>query len=50
MIAELRSQHQLNLLSIEALAAAKTLNANVLLTTPSPKLEQALKAESIPLE
>lgn len=46
-IAELRSRHQLNLLSIEALAAAKTLTARVLLTTPSPKLEQALRAEAL---
>lgn len=46
-IAELRSRHQLNLLSIEALAAAKTLGANVLLTTPSPKLEEALRAEGL---
>jgi hypothetical protein len=48
-IAELRTRHQLNLLSIEALAAAKVLNARVLLTTPSPRLEAALTAEGLNL-
>ena len=46
-IAELRDRHQLNLLSIEALAAAKILDATVLLTTPSPRLEAALHAEGL---
>ncbi len=48
-IAELRDRHQLNLLSIEALAAAKTLGANVLLTTPSPRLEEAIQTEGLTL-
>lgn len=49
VIAEMRSRHQLNLLSVEALAAARTLDADVLLTTPSPRLEQALQAEGLRL-
>jgi len=46
-IAELRNRHQLNLISIEAVAAARVLKAQVLLTTESPRLEQALDAEGI---
>lgn len=46
-IAGLRETHRLNLLSIEALAAAKELNASVLLTTASPRLEAALKHEGL---
>jgi len=48
-IASLRNRHRLNLLSIEALAAAKTLDARVLLTTSSPLLEEALAAENLSL-
>ena len=46
-IAQLRQQHQLNILSIEALAAATTLQANVHLSAPSPQLEQALRAAGL---
>jgi hypothetical protein len=46
-IATLRERHQLNLLSIEALAAAKRLSATVLLTTASPRLEAALEQEGL---
>lgn len=46
-IAELRSRHQLNILSIEALAAASQLNAQVYLSTPSPQLEQALRSSNL---
>ena len=49
VIAQLRRKHQLNLLSIEALAAAKHLNAQVVLTTHSPRLEEALEAEGMRL-
>ena len=46
LIGRLRSRHrQLNLLSIETLAAALHLNAQVYLLTPSPPLQDALAAE-----
>ena len=46
LIGRLRSRHrQLNLLSVEALAAALHLNAQVYLLTPSPPLQEALAAE-----
>jgi hypothetical protein len=46
LIGQLRSRHrQLNLLSIEALAAALHLDAQVFLLTPSPPLQHALAAE-----
>jgi hypothetical protein len=43
-IAELRRRHQLNILSIEALAAATRLDAQVYLSAPSPHLEEALRS------
>lgn len=49
-IAELRSRHQLNILSIEALAAASRLNAHVHLSASSPKLEQALRSANLEVE
>lgn len=46
LIGQLRSRHrQLNLLSVEALAAALHLNAQVYLLTPSPPLQHALAIE-----
>ena len=48
-MAELRRKYRLNLLSSEVLAAAKHLNASVLLTTRSPHLEDALAAENLEL-
>jgi len=46
LIGQLRRRHRkLNLLSIEALAAALHLNADVCLATPSPPLQEALIAE-----
>ena len=46
IIGRLRSNHpKLNLLSLEALAAALYLNADVYLLTRSPPLEEALAAE-----
>ena len=45
-IGQLRSRHRkLNLLSVEALAAALYLNADIYLLIPSPPLEEALAAE-----
>jgi hypothetical protein len=46
-IAELRQRHQLNILGIEALAAASLLGAHVFLSAPSPMLESALAAEHL---
>lgn len=45
VIGELRRRHPLNLLASEALAAAVHLDATVLLSTRSPRLEAALVAE-----
>ena len=47
VIGRLRARHQLNILSIEALAAAVYLNATVALSVGSPRLENALHAEGI---
>jgi len=44
-IGRLRLDHQLNILSLEALAAAIHLQATVVLSTRSPRLEEALAAE-----
>jgi hypothetical protein len=45
LMAELRRRHPLNLLSLEALAAAVHLDADVVLSTASPRLQVALAAE-----
>jgi hypothetical protein len=45
VIAGLRARHQLNILGIEALAAAVYLDATVAMSARSPQLEQALAAE-----
>jgi DNA-binding transcriptional ArsR family regulator len=44
-IGHLRQRHDLNVLGIEALAAALHLGADVYLSAPSPRLETALRAE-----
>ena len=44
-IGRLRANHALNLLAMEALAAAEHLDADVYLSTPSPQLAAALEAE-----
>jgi hypothetical protein len=44
-IGQLRQRHELNILGMEALAAAKLLDAEVFLSAPSPRLEGALRAE-----
>lgn len=46
-IAQLREDHQLNILNIEALAAATRLDAQVFLSTSSPMLEAALKRQNL---
>jgi hypothetical protein len=46
-IADLRSRHPLNILSIEALAAATRLGAQVHLSAPSPNLELALRSSNL---
>lgn len=46
-MAQLRRHHQLNILGIEALAAASLLGAHVFLSAPSPMLESALKFENL---
>lgn len=50
VIARLRTRHQLNILSIEAVAAAVHLGATVALSARSPRLEHALTAEGRPIE
>jgi hypothetical protein len=44
-IGHLRRRHELNVLGIEALAAALHLEATVYLSAPSPRLEAALTSE-----
>jgi hypothetical protein len=46
-IAQLRQHHQLNILSIEALAAATHLKASVYLSASSPLLEAALRSAKL---
>ena len=50
VIGRLRRRHRLNLLSIEALAAAVHLQARVRLSAPSPRLEEALGIEGLQVE
>jgi hypothetical protein len=50
VIAPLRARHQLNILSIEAVASAVHLGATVALSARSPRLEAALAAEGRPIE
>lgn len=45
MIGRLRRQHDLNILAMEALAAAVYAGAEVFLSAPSPRLQAALTAE-----
>lgn len=46
VIARLRARHQLNILGMEALAAAVQLDARVILSARSPRLEGALLGEA----
>lgn len=45
LIGQLRARHDLNILGMEALAAATRLGADVFLSASSPRLEAALRAE-----
>jgi hypothetical protein len=47
LIGQLRRDHQLNILGMEALAAAKRLGADVHLSARSPMLEKALRREAL---
>lgn len=49
-IGRLRQRHELNILGMEALAAAAHLQADVYLSAASPRLEAALTAESLRVE
>ena len=46
LIGQLRAQHDLNILGMEVLASAIHLDADVYLSTPSPRLEESLRRES----
>ncbi len=46
VIGELSRHHELNALGIEALAAAVYLEADVYLSAPSPRLQEALNSEN----
>jgi hypothetical protein len=46
-IGQLRQRHDLNILGMEALAAATELHAHVHLSARSPRLEAALRAEHV---
>ena len=50
VIARHRRRHRLNALGSEALAAAAHLGADVFLSAPSPRLEEALQAEGLHVE
>jgi hypothetical protein len=47
VIGRLRQRHDLNILGMEALAAAVQLGATVWLSAPSPRLEAALRSEGL---
>ena len=49
-IGQLRQRHDLNILGMEALAAATHLQANVYLSASSPRLQAALETERLPVE
>lgn len=49
-IGRLRHRHELNILGMEALAAASELQADVYLSAPSPRLEAALTTETLRVE
>jgi hypothetical protein len=46
VIGQLRNRHDLNILGMEVLAAAVHLEADVYLSSPSPRLQEALVRES----
>jgi hypothetical protein len=45
VIGQLRVRHDLNILGMEVLAAAVSLEADVVLSAPSPRLEDSLQRE-----
>lgn len=45
LIGQLRQRHDLNILGMEVLAAAVQLDADIYLSAPSPRLQQALHLE-----
>jgi hypothetical protein len=45
LIGQLRHRHDLNILGMEALAAAVQLEADTYLSAPSPRLQHAMRAE-----
>lgn len=47
LIGRLRDRHNLNILAMEAFAAAVRLDAAVYLSAPSPRLEESLRAEGL---
>jgi hypothetical protein len=49
-IGQLRQRHDLNILGMEALAAATHLQADVYLSAASPRLEAAIKTERLRVE
>jgi hypothetical protein len=50
VIGQLRVRHDLNILGMEVLAAAVYFEADVYLSASSPRLEEALRRESRPVE
>jgi len=46
VMGQLRNRHDLNILGMEVLAAAVHLEADVYLSAPSPRLQEALVRES----
>ncbi len=50
VIGRLRQRHQLNILAMEALAAAVRLEASIQISAAAPKLQRALEIEGRPCE
>lgn len=50
LIGQLRREHSLNILGMEALAAASYLHADVFLHAPSPRLQAALTLEHLSVQ
>lgn len=50
LMGQLRQNHSLNVLGMEALAAARYLYADVFLSTESPKLQEALALEHLAVQ
>jgi hypothetical protein len=50
LIGQLRDRHELNILGMEVLAAAIHLQADVFISAPSPRLQEALEREARSVE